>query len=137
MYNINNIDKNTKVYFINLKDNKERLQNIKYYISLFQFNNSERINAFDTRKLGIIEKKYKDLIDINSFQKLINSNKTKKRNYHEELTNGAVGCFLSNLYIFKKMIDDNIPVALVMEDDINFQTDTYDKFWQVMNEINN
>lgn len=34
------------------------------------------------------------------------------------LTLGEVGCSMSHLKIYKKMIDSNIPVALILEDDI-------------------
>lgn len=44
--------------------------------------------------------------------------KTKVHDYPAcALTKGVVGCALSHLKIYKKMIDDNLPIALVLEDD--------------------
>ncbi|HGG8948503.1 TPA: glycosyltransferase family 25 protein, partial [Enterobacter cloacae] len=34
------------------------------------------------------------------------------------LTKGVIGCTLSHLYIYSRMVADNIPYALVLEDDI-------------------
>lgn len=31
---------------------------------------------------------------------------------------GIIGCTLSHLFVYKRMIDENIPVALIMEDDL-------------------
>lgn len=35
------------------------------------------------------------------------------------LTKGVIGCTLSHLYIYSRMISENLPYALVMEDDIS------------------
>ncbi len=35
------------------------------------------------------------------------------------LNRGAIGCALSHLSVYQKMIDDNIPFALVLEDDVH------------------
>lgn len=37
--------------------------------------------------------------------------------YPDWLTEGAIGCCLSHYYIYKKIIDNNIPVACILEDD--------------------
>lgn len=37
--------------------------------------------------------------------------------YHHELTPGAVGCYLSHVHIWKKIVDENIPYMLIFEDD--------------------
>lgn len=42
----------------------------------------------------------------------------------DKLTPGEVGCTLSHMFIFKKMIDESIPVALIFEDDLELS----DKF---------
>ncbi|MDE1496128.1 glycosyltransferase family 25 protein [Xenorhabdus bovienii] len=39
------------------------------------------------------------------------------------LTLGEVGCSMSHLNAYKKMIDDDIPIALVLEDDVIFNDD--------------
>lgn len=37
--------------------------------------------------------------------------------HNNYLTKGEIGCALSHISIYKKMIDENIPLALVLEDD--------------------
>lgn len=42
--------------------------------------------------------------------------------YHKRpMTMGEVGCFLSHYNIWKKMIEQNITDALILEDDIRFE----------------
>ena len=33
---------------------------------------------------------------------------------------GAIGCALSHLKIYKHVVDNNIPYALILEDDVNY-----------------
>ena len=52
----------------------------------------------------------------------------------EELTLWEIWCALSHMWIYKKMVDDNIPIALVLEDDaiINPRIkNIYDKMWKM------
>jgi glycosyl transferase family 25 len=39
------------------------------------------------------------------------------------LTLGEVGCSMSHINVYKKMIDENISIALVLEDDVTFNDD--------------
>lgn len=40
------------------------------------------------------------------------------RHPHSKLTKGVIGCTLSHLYIYSKMVTENIPYAMILEDDI-------------------
>lgn len=40
-----------------------------------------------------------------------------------ELSSGEIGCLLSHRNIYKKIVSENIPYALVLEDDIDFDED--------------
>lgn len=43
--------------------------------------------------------------------------------YHKRpMTLGEVGCFLSHYNIWKKIVDENLKDALVLEDDIRFDS---------------
>ncbi|WAW10592.1 glycosyltransferase family 25 protein [Oxalobacter vibrioformis] len=55
-------------------------------------------------------------------------NETKAiRERHRKMTAGEIGCALSHLKIYRKMQDENISHALVMEDDIYIQTNHFRK----------
>ncbi|WP_169777455.1 glycosyltransferase family 25 protein [Campylobacter mucosalis] len=47
------------------------------------------------------------------------------------LTKGEIGCALSHLKIYQKMIDENIPYALILEDDAGFS----DEFCEILAKI--
>jgi glycosyl transferase family 25 len=50
-----------------------------------------------------------------------------KRSFDRSLSLGEIGCTLSHLSIYQRMIRDNIPVALVVEDDSQFVPDARQK----------
>lgn len=51
-------------------------------------------------------------------------NKSVKNHQKNYLTKGEIGCALSHIFIYKKMVSENIPLALICEDDINLHKDT-------------
>ena len=109
------------IYCISLKENKDRRENIlKHFPFTIHF-----FNAVNTRKEKVLE--YKDYIHKKSWKQLEETNLLKQRNYHHNLTNGSVGCFLSHIQILKHIVKNKIPYSLVLEDDsqptiINIQT---------------
>ena len=125
---------NIPVFYINLDDNIERNKNIIENINKVGFTNYEKISAVDTRTIEKVNK-YKNMIDSNSYKDLLENNKSHKRKYHEDLTNGSIGCFLSHLKIYQKIVDNNIPMAIILEDDCVFNLDK-EKFWNQINKIN-
>ncbi len=47
----------------------------------------------------------------------------RKRYFGRDMTKGEVGCLLSHRKIFAKMVDEQIPVAVILEDDVIFEND--------------
>lgn len=60
----------------------------------------------------------------------VNDQQWVKIAYRRDLTFGEVGCALSHKNIYKKIIDQNIPWAIIFEDDISIKHDFYDVFMQ-------
>ena len=48
------------------------------------------------------------------------SEKLTKKNIGRALTKGEIGCALSHLSIYKRMIEEQLEIALILEDDISF-----------------
>lgn len=108
-YNENDID----IFCINLKENKSRKEHIKKYFKETQF-----IDAINTK--GEKWKNYKNHLTENAIIQLEESEKTKTRKEHYELTPGAVGCFLSHFKIYKHILENpnfNSNIFLILEDD--------------------
>ncbi|EHZ6874366.1 glycosyltransferase family 25 protein, partial [Providencia rettgeri] len=49
------------------------------------------------------------------------------------LTKGEIGCALSHMAIYKKMIEDNIEIALILEDDALLPSNIYSKLIDIKN----
>ena len=130
----NKIDANTPVYYINLDDAIERKKNITQLLKRLGFDNVQRVSAVKVKSLEDAQK-YKNLIDPKEYQTLLLNNKNKSRKYHHELTNGAIGCFLSHVNIYKEIVKNNIPYALVVEDDLLLKDSKYD-FWKKLKNVN-
>jgi GR25 family glycosyltransferase involved in LPS biosynthesis len=128
------ISPNTKLYYINLDKNEDRNNNIKNLISKFGFINSFRLSAISTKTQDEINT-YKKYITNEAYDKLQINNIKKSRDNHYELSNGAVGCYLSHMEIYKDMIKNNIPYAIILEDDCVINN-TKEQFWEKVSKIN-
>lgn len=106
-----NID-NLYVFCISLNERDDRRERIN---NNFEFFNIIFFEAIDTRKEKW--KKYKNLIEEKSYQKLILNNEHNTREYHHDLTSGAVGCFLSHLNVYQYIINHKLEYSLILEDD--------------------
>lgn len=97
------MNNDTNIYVINLKDKEHRFK-------VFEELNDSRIQRFeavDTRKNP---KKYEELgLTLNPVG-LVN------KLYFSQMY-GAIGCFLSHFLIWKKIINENLESALILEDD--------------------
>ncbi|UYZ61359.1 glycosyltransferase family 25 protein [Hymenobacter weizhouensis] len=93
-----------KVFVISLERATERREYIKSHFSALNVD-YEIIDAVD----------YKQLTD-HEFATLASSEAMAKNPY---LTKGMVACALSHVKIFKKIVNDNIEKALVVEDDVS------------------
>lgn len=43
--------------------------------------------------------------------------------YHKHLTNGELGCYLSHVQVWQKIVDEHLDYAVILEDDILLQVD--------------
>lgn len=97
-----------------------------FIVSLPQSNRRYDIN----KKLSKYSFQYEDAIygKILGEQYLqeLNNHQWIKNNYRRDLTFGEVGCALSHRNIYKKIIDQNIPWAIIFEDDISIKHPFYD-----------
>lgn len=102
---------NFKVFFINLKDNPQpwlKAQNLFSLLPDEIKNCLERIDAIDTRKdLSVVDDFGLKIDPVGIFYKLYFSQSA-----------GASGCFLSHYSSWKKIIDEDLDFALIVEDDI-------------------
>ncbi len=108
------------IYIINLKkdiEKKEHMQKLCEKHNLYQ----EFINAVDGRLLS-----EENINEIYSSAKAINT-------IGRELSRGEIGCALSHISIYKKMVNENISEAIVFEDDIEFNNNLL----KVLHKINN
>ncbi|WP_338411168.1 glycosyltransferase family 25 protein [Pseudoalteromonas nigrifaciens] len=41
-----------------------------------------------------------------------------KKNYHRDLTMGEIGCYVSHMRVWEKMVEENTSLAVILEDDL-------------------
>ncbi|KGA60058.1 glycosyltransferase 25 family protein [Proteus vulgaris] len=88
-----------KIFVINLPKDKERKESIQHQADKLGLN-VEFIEAVNGKDLS------EDEINILS------------KDFHQHgMTHGVLGCSLSHIKIYEKMIKDNIDIALILEDD--------------------
>lgn len=109
-----------KIFYINLDRRTDRDENVKRIARDLKLN-VERISAVDGAKLDL------DTIPNNIItRKGIDDAKNKWNKLFVPLTRGGIGCALSHRNVWKKIIDENICNALILEDDIRCDKD-FDK----------
>ena len=116
-----NINQNTPTFYINLDDNTTRNANMLKLLHTYNFKNITRVPAVNTKTIEKVNE-YKNIIDANSYDNLIQNNKLKERTNHYELTNGAIGCYLSHINIYEHIVKNNIDCAIIFEDDCTFDS---------------
>jgi len=106
-----------KVIVINLDHRPDRLEKTLCELKRVGFSDDsiERFSAVNGKKLNLDElpvttRVYHDL-------------KHNRDNHLSIATMGTIGCYLSHLGVWKKMIAENIDSVLVCEDDLNFVDD--------------
>jgi GR25 family glycosyltransferase involved in LPS biosynthesis len=55
----------------------------------------------------------------------------KTKTYHEQLSVGAVGCFLSHVQVWEEIVRAEIPAAVIFEDDLQFVDKFKTRFDQI------
>ncbi len=105
-----------KIFCINLLDNVDRWSNVMKQTNKYNMD-VVRFPAVDCRGLPKMMM-YKEYLNRETIKELIDVDRNNGRWYFGQLTPGAVGCYLSHYGIWKKMLDEEIEVALILEDDI-------------------
>jgi GR25 family glycosyltransferase involved in LPS biosynthesis len=128
------IDKNIPIFYINLDDNIDRNKSIIDLAKKYDFKNITRVNAVNTKTIEKVNQ-HKNIIDKNAYDILVYNNNQKIRKNHYELTNGSIGCYASHMKIYNEIVQNNIPYALILEDDCIITSDS-DFFWNKVSKFN-
>jgi glycosyl transferase family 25 len=70
-----------------------------------------------------------------TYKQIRTSELLRKRNTHYELSIGAVGCYLSHLHIYKKIMNSDKQYGLIFEDDVSFDSDFLSKLTHALTVI--
>jgi len=100
-----------KVFLINLTRNEERLSSFRKHAERHGLV-FERVDAVDGK-----------LLDLNFIEEVRNERRTRLPSDTYFLSAGDIGCQQSHLKIYKKIVQDKIPLSLILEDDISFDDD--------------
>jgi glycosyl transferase family 25 len=113
-----------EVFLIHMEKNADRLENFNkyYYNSDLKFKKFEIFPAIVGKHINLI-----DHVSPNGYNQILMTEKTKKRIHHYDLTRGAVGCYLSHLSIYKKLIKSKLKYSIVFEDDSIMAADFYER----------
>ena len=117
-----------KIYVINLKKRPHRLN---YFKEFYKFNIPYEVSeAVDGETINIDSLLKTNIIGDIGYQSIINTKHNIPRKYHYELgTAGAIGCTLSHVNIYKKMVEENInnSFAIIFEDDALVNNITFEE----------
>lgn len=108
--------KNTTTYIINMDKNKDRWKKVKesYEKSDIREIPYERFPAVIGKNINI-----QDWLTDDAIRELKQVENKKYRNYHYQLTRGAIGCFLSHYALTKRLLGDKkSDYYFNLEDDI-------------------
>jgi glycosyl transferase family 25 len=115
---------NIKSFVINLERRIDKLLKFKQSCPI---ENITIVKAFD--KLNI---KTNNILSYTYNEKQYDINISEKFNL---LSDGAIGCFISHVNIWKHIIDNNLEYALIMEDDTIFCNDFLNKLNNVIKDF--
>jgi glycosyl transferase family 25 len=135
---------NIKPYVINLKKRPNRLDFFhKHYKLDIPY---EVFEAVDGNDIDIYKLFNEGIIGNIGYQSVLNTNNNIPRTYHYELgSTGAIGCALSHINLYKKIVKENQPdtAYLIFEDDalvntlkledINYLVETLPNDWHSYN----
>lgn len=108
---------NIHSYIINLDKNKNRYQRTISYYNASDINGVIPVDRFSAiyGKTVVLE----DWLDKETIEEIEKVENNNTREYHHQLTRGGVGCFLSHLELYKRLIKDNeYNGYLIIEDDV-------------------
>ena len=107
-------NKKVKIFLINLKDSKDRLELVD-------------------RQLKAIDLKYERIEAVNGLEYVKNPNILECDKISVNLLSPAyIGCTLSHIRCYEKIIEENIDFALILEDDVFFYKNFKNVFFEVI-----
>jgi glycosyl transferase family 25 len=99
-YNHTYID---RIFCINLEERNDRWSKIKKHKKIERFDAIRITNSLDQYGLTL------NPVDLSSY-------------LYFKINNGAVGCYISHYMLWNKIVNEKIPYALILEDDINIDS---------------
>jgi glycosyl transferase family 25 len=115
-----------KIFIINLERRLDKLERIKERISKIELNNEniEIVKAVDGNK---IDNEY-----LNKNGYCINK-EWRDNTYRRSIKSGEIGCSISHYNAWKRIIEDDIEFAIILEDDAVFS----DKYKEIIKKVTN
>lgn len=121
------------MYLINMEHNKDRYVNFITMCASSDLpkNRLMRINAINGKQIDVSQ-----YVSTYAHDEIINAKKLKYRTKHYQLTEGAVGCFLSHKLTYQTFnATDNFKYALIFEDDVQFPSNVYSQIKDNMTKL--
>ena len=127
------VDEKLNIYVINLEYDTYRWETISESLDLIGIPYS-KIEACDTTTYEKLSK-YEHLINDKELNDIKNIKIKGYRDGHNSLSPGSVGCYLSHIKVWNKIVENNNPYSIILEDDARFN-ENIDK-QSVLNTVNN
>jgi len=115
--------KDLPIFVINLDTDTNRWNFMKSQFDFLKATNVNRFQAIDMRKTNL-DSLYKD--DRVSLYTKFTIQKKHRCDHKQIDTTGAIGSTLSHYSIWKRILDENIEMAIVFEDDIRLMSNFFD-----------
>jgi GR25 family glycosyltransferase involved in LPS biosynthesis len=110
------------VFVVSLESNFARVQHVKNMLKTISVN-AEIVPAVDVGKITRDElKQFIDKGDV-------------AETYYDDLTPGELGCAMSHLSVWRKIVDAGFEQALVLEDDFMFCQNFSEKYYRLKNAL--
>lgn len=122
-----------KIFYINLAHRTDRDKNVREQVKKI-FPDEKKMNDILERIDGV----YGNKLDIPNLPSDLITDEGKKEAVskilplYTPLTKGAIGCALSHRKAYKKIIDDNLNSALILEDDITIDPQFMEKIRTIL-----
>ena len=108
-----------KCFIIHLHRATKRKENVQTIISNLKLE-TEVIDAVDGNQLTFDE-----------ISKYFSKRNLYKPNYPFSMNNGEIGCFLSHRAVWKKIVEEKLDSALVLEDDAQIDFENFDQSFEI------
>lgn len=117
---------NFECFVINMAKNRDRMVNFnaQYKRSDLAARPCIRIEAINGAAMG---EKMREYVTPKVWMGMNYLNQMKVRLADGQLTPGMIGCYLSHYAIFKQIVEDQLPYAVIFEDDANIHPRIYSK----------